>query len=98
MPLGLFCTLQSQLCTNRHFSLGEVQKHSPKGINKGNEFSAFWEIAEMASAKTTLKALTKALTKASFINKGAFWEKAEMVKCKKNIPKGINEGKVPFGR
>ena len=43
MPLGLFCTLQSQLCTNRHFSLGEVQKHSPKGINKGD--SAFWEIA-----------------------------------------------------
>ncbi len=63
-----------------------MQKHSPKGINKGNEFSAFWEIAEMVSAKTTLKALTKAITKAAFINKCGFWEKAEMVKCKKTIP------------
>ena len=43
--------------------------------------------------KTALKALTKALTKAAFINKCAFWEKAEMVKCKKNIPKGINGGR-----
>ena len=48
--------------------------------------------------KTALKALTKALTTAAFINKGAFWEKAEMVKYKKTSLNVLMKGNVPFGR
>ena len=47
--------------------------------------------------ETALKALTKAITNASFINKGAFWEKAEMVKCKKTSLKVLTKGKFLSG-